>query len=155
INTFTVLPEYLRNKETDSGTVFDYRDWHIQLGRRFRSLKLWFVIRHYGVEGLRYHIRQHIKLAQEFATWVKEDPDFELASPTPLNLVCFRHIAGDETNQQILEQINLSGKAYLSHTKLNDRYTLRLCVGQTNTKAHHVSQAWNLIKQKAAHLATI
>ena len=155
INTFTVLPEYLRNKETDSGTVFDYRDWHIQLGRRFRSLKLWFVIRHYGVEGLRYHIRQHIKLAQEFATWVKEDPDFELASPTPLNLVCFRHTAGDEINQQILEQINLSGKAYLSHTKLNDRYTLRLCVGQTNTKAHHVSQAWNLIKQKAANLATI
>ena len=155
INTFTVLPEYLRNKETDSGTVLDYRDWHIQLGRRFRSLKLWFVIRHYGVEGLRYHIRQHIKLAQEFATWVKEDPDFELASPTPLNLVCFRHTAGDEINQQILEQINLSGKAYLSHTKLNDRYTLRLCVGQTNTKAHHVSQAWNLIKQKAANLATI
>ena len=81
INTFSVLPEYLRNKETDAGTVIDYRDWHVQLGRRFRSLKLWFVIRHYGVEGLQFHVRRHVELAQEFAAWVKEHPDFELASP--------------------------------------------------------------------------
>jgi len=155
IDTFSVLPEYLRNKETDAGTVIDYRDWHIQLGRRFRSLKLWFVIRHYGIEGLQHHVRQHIRLAQEFAGWVAEHPDFELASPAPLNLVCFRHTAGDVINQQIMEQINLSGKAYLTHTKLDDRFTLRLCVGQTYTEAQHVSHVWNLIKQTADTLATM
>ncbi len=153
INTFTVLPEYLRNKETESGSVIDYRDWHIQLGRRFRSLKLWFVIRHYGVEGLRHHIRQHVELAQEFASWVIDDPNFELAAPVPLNLVCFRHTGGDEFNQRLLEQINQSGQAYLTHTKLDDRYTLRLCVGQTNTRAQHVAQAWELIKQHAEPMA--
>jgi aromatic-L-amino-acid decarboxylase len=149
INTFCVLPEYLRNKETDAGTVIDYRDWHVQLGRRFRSLKLWFVIRHYGVEGLQHHVRQHIKLAQEFAGWIAEDPHFELASPAPLNLVCFRHIAGDEANQQIMEQINQDGEAYLTHTRLDDRFTLRLCVGQTNTEAKHVHNVWKLIKDQA------
>ena len=155
IDTFSVLPEYLRNKETDAGTVIDYRDWHVQLGRRFRSLKLWFVIRHYGIEGLQHHIRQHVRLAQEFAGWVAEHPDFELASPAPLNLVCFRHSTGDEINQQIMEQINRSGKAYLTHTKLDDQYTLRLCVGQTYTEARHVSQVWNLIKQTADTLTTM
>jgi aromatic-L-amino-acid decarboxylase len=155
IETFSVLPEYLRNKETDAGTVIDYRDWHVQLGRRFRSLKLWFVIRHYGIEGLQYHIRQHVKLAQDFASWVADDPNFELASPAPLNLVCFRHRAGDEINQQIMEQINRGGEAYLTHTKLDDQYTLRLCVGQTYTEARHVSQVWNLIKQTADTLTTM
>ena len=96
IKTLSILPEYLRNQATESGAVFDYRDWHIQLGRRFRSLKLWFVIRHYGVEGLQYHIRQHVDLAQEFARWVAAS-DFELAAPAPLNLVCFRHLGGDAT----------------------------------------------------------
>jgi aromatic-L-amino-acid decarboxylase len=153
INTFCVLPEYLRNKETDAGTVIDYRDWHVQLGRRFRSLKLWFVIRHYGVEGLQHHIRQHVKLAQEFAGWVEEDPRFELASPAPLNLVCFRHLAGDEANQQIMEQINQDGEAYLTQTKLDDRFTLRLCIGQTNTEAEHVSKVWNLIMDQAEQFA--
>ncbi len=145
IQTLSVLPEYLRNKATESGAVIDYRDWHVQLGRRFRSLKLWFVIRHYGVEGLRYHVRQHIELAQQFAAWVGKDPDFELAAPTPLNLVCFRHKAGDEFNRQLLDKINHSGKIYMTHTSLNDRYTLRLCVGQTNTEEQHVQQAWELL----------
>src|SRR5436190_848731 len=99
IQTLSVLPEYLRNQATESGAVIDYRDWQIPLGRRFRSLKLWFVIRHYGVEGLRYHIRQHVELAQQFADWVKIDDRFELAAPVPLNLVCFRHKGGDEVNQ--------------------------------------------------------
>jgi aromatic-L-amino-acid decarboxylase len=149
IKTFSVLPEYLRNKATESGAVIDYRDWHIQLGRRFRSLKLWFVIRYYGVEGLRAHIRQHVKLAQQFAGWVAEDPDFELAAPAPLNLVCFRHNAGDEFNHQLLDIINRSGKIYLTHTRLDNRFTLRLCVGQTNTKAEHVQQAWDLLRMVA------
>src|SRR5277367_112962 len=91
IQTLSVLPEYLRNRATESGAVIDYRDWGIPLGRRFRSLKLWFVIRHYGVEGLRHHIRRHVKLAQQFANWVRADSRFELAAVPPLNLVCFRH----------------------------------------------------------------
>jgi aromatic-L-amino-acid/L-tryptophan decarboxylase len=150
INTFSILPEYLRNKASESGTVFDYRDWHIQLGRRFRSLKLWFVLRHYGIEGLQYHVRQHIRLAQSFAHWVQEDDRFELAAPAPLNLVCFRVKGGDEQNQKLLERLNLSGHLYLTHTVLNGRYTLRFCVGQTNTEERHVVQAWEKIQETAA-----
>jgi len=152
IQTLSILPEYLRNKATEAGAVFDYRDWHIQLGRRFRSLKLWFVIRHYGVEGLRFHVRRHIKIAQSFAGWIEESEHFELAAPVPLNLVCFRHKDGEKINQQILDQLNQSGKVYLTHTKLNDRFTLRLCVGQTHTDARHVEQAWIQIQKAAKEL---
>src|SRR5215468_5043338 len=95
IQTLSVVPEYLRNQATESGAVIDYRDWHIPLGRRFRSLKLWFVLRHYGIKGLQHHIRQHIALAQQFALWVEQDHRFELAAPVPLNLVCFRLRVGD------------------------------------------------------------
>jgi aromatic-L-amino-acid decarboxylase len=149
IKSLSVLPEYLRNQATESGAVIDYRDWHVPLGRRFRSLKLWFVIRHYGVEGLRYHIRRHVDLAQQFVNWVKDSRDFELAAPAPLNLVCFAHKAGDDFNRQLLERLNRSGKAYLTHTVLNGRFTLRLCVGQTHTEARHVRQAWELIQAMA------
>jgi len=152
IQTLSILPEYLRNKATESGAVFDYRDWQIPLGRRFRALKLWFVIRHYGVEGLQYHVRQHVELAQQFANWVRTDDRFELAAPTPLNLVCFRHKAGDEANQTIMDRLNRSGDLYLTHTRLNDRLTLRFCVGQTNTQARHVEKAWNRIQQEAVAL---
>ncbi len=145
IQTLSILPEYLRNKATEEGAVFDYRDWHIQLGRRFRSLKLWFVIRHYGIQGLRHHIRRHIELAQDFAHQVEAAPDFELAAPAPLNLVCFRHTGGDAINQQIMDRLNQSGKLYLTHTRLDDRLTLRMCIGQTNTEARHVERAWELI----------
>jgi aromatic-L-amino-acid decarboxylase len=152
INTLSVLPEYLRNQATESGAVIDYRDWHIQLGRRFRALKLWFVIRHYGVEGLQYHVRRHVALAQAFAGWVRADPRFELAAPAPLNLVCFRHTAGDAANQQIMDGLNRSGALYLTHTRLNDRLTLRLCVGQTHTEARHVERAWQLIQEAAGQV---
>ena len=146
IKTLSILPEYLRNPATESGAVIDYRDWHIPLGRRFRSLKLWFVIRHYGVDGLQHHIREHVNLAQQFSRWVTESADFELAAPAPLNLVCFRHRGGDEINRQILERLNRSGDIYLTHTLLNGKFTLRLCVGQTQTAARHVERAWNLIQ---------
>lgn len=152
INALSILPEFLRNKATESGAVIDYRDWQIPLGRRFRSLKLWFVIRHYGVEGLRHHIRRHIALGQEFAAWVRNDERFELAAPAPLNLVCFRHRAGDRFNEALLDRLNRSGDLYLSHTKLNDRFTLRLSVGQTHTEARHVKRAWNRIREEAAKL---
>jgi aromatic-L-amino-acid decarboxylase len=150
IDTLSILPEYLRNQATDSGAVIDYRDWHVQLGRRFRSLKLWFVIRHYGVEGLRYHIRRHVALAQEFAGWVDTDDGFELAAPSPLNLVCFRHRGGDAVNQQLMDRLNRSGDLYLTHTRLDGKLTLRLSVGQTNTERRHIERAWQRIREFAA-----
>ncbi|HET9406814.1 MAG TPA: pyridoxal-dependent decarboxylase [Candidatus Sulfotelmatobacter sp.] len=155
IQTLSILPEYLRNQATESGAVIDYRDWHIQLGRRFRSLKLWFVIRHYGVEGLQYHIREHVRLAQQCAAWVSRDDRFELAAPVPLNLVCFRHKAGDEANQTILDRLNRSGDLFLTHTKLNGKLTLRLCVGQTHTQARHVERAWERIQEEARSISAL
>jgi aromatic-L-amino-acid/L-tryptophan decarboxylase len=152
INTLSVLPEYLRNKATESGAVIDYRDWHIQLGRRFRSLKLWFVIRHYGVEGLQHHIRQHIALAQDFARWVEASENFELTAPAPLNLICFRHKAGEEFNRVLMDELNRSGELYLTHTSLNGLFTLRFCVAQTHTTAKHVTAAWQRIQTVAAQL---
>jgi aromatic-L-amino-acid decarboxylase len=153
IQALSILPEYLRNQATETGAVIDYRDWQIPLGRRFRALKLWFVIRHYGVQGLQHHVRRHVALAQEFAGWVRADPDFELAVPAPLNLVCFRHRGGDNLNQALMDRLNASGALYLTHTRLQDRLTLRLCVGQTHTERRHVEQAWQRIRQTAAALA--
>jgi aromatic-L-amino-acid decarboxylase len=152
IQALSLLPEYLRNQATESGAVIDYRDWHVPLGRRFRALKLWFVIRHYGVEGLRFHVRRHIELAQAFARWLEESDRFELAVPAPLNLVCFRHVGGDAISQRLLEHLNESGNLYLTHTKLDGRYTLRFCVGQTHTEARHVEQAWQQIQATAAEM---
>ena len=149
IQTLSVLPEYLRNQATESGAVIDYRDWQIPLGRRFRALKLWFVLRHYGVEGLQHHVRQHIALAQEFANCVRADSRFELAAPAPLNLVCFRLKAGDVANQSLMDRLNRSGDLYLTHTKLNDKFTLRMSVGGTNTQRRHVERAWKRIQEEA------
>ncbi len=149
IKTLSVLPEYLRNQATESGTVIDYRDWQIPLGRRFRALKLWFVIRHYGIEGLQFHVRRHVALAQQFAEWVRSDPRFELAAPVPLNLVCFRLKGGDDFSQELMGRLNRSGDLYLTHTKLDGKFTLRLCVGQTNTESRHVEQAWKRIREEA------
>ena len=152
IKTLSILPEYLKNQATESGAVFDYRDWQIPLGRRFRSLKLWFVIRHYGVEGLQYHVRQHVALAQSFAQWVRDDERFEIVAPVPLNLVCFRYRGSDDENQRLMDRLNQSGDLYLSHTKLSDRFVLRFCVGQTNTQRRHVEFAWQRITEEAAKL---
>jgi aromatic-L-amino-acid decarboxylase len=152
IKTLSILPEYLKNKATESGAVIDYRDWHIQLGRRFRSLKLWFVIRHYGVEGLRYHIREHVKMAQEFAEWVRSSDDFELVTPVPLNLVCFAHKKGNDFSQKLLETINKNGKIFLSHTVIKDQFVIRMCIAQTYTQTEHVRQAWEIIQETARRL---
>ncbi len=152
IKTLSILPEYLRNQATASGAVIDYRDWQIPLGRRFRALKLWFVIRHYGVEGLRHHIRRHVELAQQFATWVAADEQFELMAPAPLNLICFRHKGGDALNQALLDTLNQSGKLYLTHTKLRDTLILRMSIGQTHTEFRHVEQAWQRIRETATAL---
>jgi len=153
VNALSILPEYLRNAATASGAVIDYRDWQVPLGRRFRALKLWCVIRHYGVEGLRFHVRSHVALAQEFKHWVLEHPKFELAAPAPLNLVCFRHKAGDEATQAVMDTVNASGQMFLSHTKLDDRLVLRMCVGQAKTEARHVRAAWESLCEAAEAVA--
>jgi aromatic-L-amino-acid decarboxylase len=149
IRTLSILPEYLRNQPTESGAVIDYRDWQIPLGRRFRALKLWLVMRHYGAAGLQFYVRRHVGLAHEFASWVETDADFEIVAPVPLNLVCFRHRAGDEANQAIMDRVNRSGRAFLSHTRLREGLILRLCVGQAHTEERHVRAVWELLKQAA------
>lgn len=153
IETLSVLPEYLRNAATASGAVIDYRDWQVPLGRRFRALKLWFVIRHYGVAGLQHHVRRHIELAQTFAGWVTEHPDFEIVAPHPLNLVCFRYCGNgggsDAENEAIVNELNAEGRIYLTHTKLNGRYVMRMSIGQTHTELEHVQRAWRLIQEAA------
>ena len=154
INSLSISPEYLKNQATQSGAVFDYRDWQIPLGRRFRSLKLWSVIRYYGVEGLREYIRKHVELAQEFASWVEDDDRFQLMAPVPLNLVCFRYSGSNEFNKMILDNLNQSGDLFLTHTKLNEYYTLRICIGQTRTTIEHVDHAWKMIKKTAEKLET-
>jgi aromatic-L-amino-acid decarboxylase len=155
LKTFEVLPEYL--KTANRGVVNDYRDWGVPLGRRFRALKLWFVIRNYGVEGLQKQLRAHISLAQELTTWIKTSPDFELLVPTTLNLVCFRYhpenIQEEDVlniiNKNILAELNKSGRMYLTHTKINQQYTLRVVVGQTFVEAHHIQSAWEQIQEIA------
>jgi aromatic-L-amino-acid/L-tryptophan decarboxylase len=150
IHALGIMPEYLKNKATQSGAVIDYRDWQVPLGRRFRALKLWFVLRSFGLEGIQQRVRQHVALAQEFAGWIESDNRFELAAPAALNLVCFRHRGGDGVNQQILDRVNASGKLFMTHTRLNDRLTLRFCVGQTNTQRRHVEEAWRQIIEATA-----
>ncbi len=152
VRTLSILPEYLRNRATESGAVIDYRDWQIPLGRRFRALKLWLVIRSYGVEGLRFHVRRHVRLAQELAGWIERAERFELAVRPPLNLVCFRHRAGDAFNRELLDRVNAGGALYLTHTTLDGRFTLRMCVGQTRTEERHVRDAWQTIVATAEEI---
>ena len=152
IQALSVLPDYLRNRASQSGEVTDYRDWQIPLGRRFRALKLWFVIRSFGVEALQQKIRSHVEWAGRFAEWVEADDDFELAAPRSLNLVCFRHTAGDDLNQRLADTLNDSGDLFLSHTILDDRLTLRFSIGQTSTELEHVERAWAAIQGTAAEL---
>jgi len=110
------------------------------------------VLRYYGTEGLQFHIRENVRLAQQFAKWVLEDDRFELAAPAPLNLVCFCLKSGDDANERLLEALNRSGDLYLTHTKLSGKLTLRFCVGQTNTEERHVQKAWKRIKEEASRL---
>ena len=140
-----ILPEYLKTESSKKDKVTDYRDWQIPLGRRFRALKLWSVIRYYGTSGLQNYIRNHIELAQYFFRCVKNDNRFEIMAPAPLNLVCFRAKGDDELNQALLKYLNDSGKILMTHTKLKNSFTLRFCVGQTHTNMSHIERAWDLI----------
>ena len=155
VKTFEILPEYLKTSESER--VNNYRDWGIQLGRRFRALKLWFVIRTYGVQGLQARLREQIAMAHQLAQIIERTPGFELLAPVPLSLVCFRyHPAGvddpghlNDLNAALLEQLNQSGKMYLSHTKLAGQYALRMAIAQTNVQQRHVDGAWARIVETA------
>ena len=153
LRTFQVTPEYLRT-EADAQVV-NFRDWGIQLGRRFRALKLWFVIRNYGVSGLRALLRKHISLAHELAGWIDASPDFELMAPVPFGLVCFRynphHRDGDETdrvNAELMARVNATRRVHLTHTRLNGRYTIRIVIGQHQTERRHVEEVWRLVQSE-------
>jgi len=152
IDSLSITPEYLKNKASESNSVFDYRDWQIPLGRRFRSLKLWSVIRHYGIKGMQAHIRQHIESAKALTEEINKDDRFELMAPTVINLVCFRYKGSDKFNEALVQRLNNSGKLYLIHTKLNNKYTIRFSIGQTKTTWDHVIKAWGLILQETEAL---
>jgi len=155
IRTFEILPEYLKTSERER--VNNYRDWGIPMGRRFRALKLWFVIRSFGVRGLQEKIRNHIIMAQALAEQMKQSPDFELLAPVPLNVICFRYhpAAVDDPeelnrlNAELLEMLNNTGSLFLTHTKLNGAYTLRLVIGQTEVRDDHVRKSWSTIQELA------
>ena len=118
------------------------------LGRRFRALKLWFVIRHYGAEGLAHHVRRHVELAAGLVDWVEADERFVLAAPPRLGLVCLRHVDGDDATQALLDAVNASGEQYLTHTRLDGRLVIRVSIGQTHTEERHVRALWD-------HLTTL
>jgi aromatic-L-amino-acid/L-tryptophan decarboxylase len=158
INTFKLVPEYLKTQIPDH--VNDYSNWGIQLGRRFRALKLWFVIRSFGIKGLQAKLRNHIAIAGELKLWIEGHEDFELLAPVLFNVVCFRYhpkgvdniIELNRMNEQLLLMLNSTGKMYISHTKLNDMYTLRMVTGQTHVELKHVQHAWNLILETSSNL---
>ncbi|RMF77496.1 MAG: amino acid decarboxylase, partial [Planctomycetota bacterium] len=150
---FSVVPEYLRSFEPG---VTNLMDFGVQLGRRFRALKLWMVIRAFGVEGLQERIRRHCALAQEFADWVRADERFEIVAPHPLSTVCFRAVRDgispeqlDARNEQILADVNSAGPVFLSHTRLHDRVVLRLTIGNLRTTRDDVACAWKLLQSAA------
>jgi aromatic-L-amino-acid/L-tryptophan decarboxylase len=159
LRTFQVSPEYLRT--ASDANVVNFRDWGIQLGRRFRALKLWFVIRSYGVDGLRSLVRKHLALAQELAGWIERSSDFELMAPAPFGLVCFRYnpsglngdeILVDDLNSRLLTLVNGTHRVHLTHTRLSGRYAIRLVIGQRQTERVHVVEAWRLITEAASAL---
>lgn len=160
IGALAIHPEFLRNADTASGAVVDYRDWQVSLGRRFRSLKLWAVLRWYGAEGLREHIRTGLAQASALAQWVAEDPDFELHEPQTLGLVCFRPrwdlppSEADAATLRLMETLNASGALYLTHTRVAGRVVLRLALGGVRTEQRHVTAAWEAIRSalQSAHL---
>jgi aromatic-L-amino-acid decarboxylase len=158
IRTLSILPEFLKSRE--QGAIIDYRDWSVPLGRRFRALKLWFVIRSYGVEGLRAILRRHIGLAKEAEAWVAEAPDFEIVAPRSLSLFNFRYrpagvadaAALDALNEALLHRLNDEGSTYFTQNRVRGVYAIRWAIGQTNTERRHVAAAWETIKKLARAL---
>ena len=149
IDCLSSLPPYLKNEASESGAVIDYRDWHVPLGRRFRSLKLWWVIRSYGVEGLQSMIRYHVALTERLAEKLKSDPRFEVVAPHPFALVCFRCTAGDEATQSLAEAVNGSPNVAWTGSELDGRPMIRVSIGQRTTDEGHVDALWDLIDKLA------
>jgi aromatic-L-amino-acid decarboxylase len=148
VEALSITPAYLRNAQSEAGAVIDFRDWQVPLGRRFRALKLWFVMHHYGAEGLARHVREHVRLARVLADRVLDDPGFELAAPPALNLVVLR-CTGDDADartEALLGAVNASGRALLTGTVLDGRPAIRICVGQTWTTEEHVDALWDLLQ---------
>ena len=147
INCLSILPPYLKNEASSSGAVIDYRDWHVPLGRRFRALKLWWVIRSYGTDGLRSMIRYHVGLAAQLAARIEADPRFELVAPHPFALVCFRCSEGDEATERLIQKVNETETVAWTGSELNGRPMIRVSIGQSRTEQRHVDALWNLIDQ--------
>jgi aromatic-L-amino-acid decarboxylase len=151
---FSLTPEYLKTREGDEG-VKNLMDTGIQLGRRFRALKLWMILRHFGADGLRSHLGEHMRLARRFAEWVDASDRFERVAPVPFSVVCFRlrprsnNDADDHAHARVLDEVNASGEVFLSHTRLNGRFVLRLAIGNINTTEEHVARAWELLNRAA------
>ena len=158
IKTLEILPEYLKTQS--QGQVNDYRDWGVPLGRRFRALKLWFVIRNFGIKGLQEKLRYHLQLSLQLKEMIIKSDDFEIMAPVPLNTICFRYHPSvtndsaqlDKMNKNLMHQLNESGKVYFTHTRLNGNYVIRFVIGQTNVTEKHIINAWELIKQTANKL---
>ncbi|KAL3645050.1 Tyrosine decarboxylase 2 [Castilleja foliolosa] len=161
VESLSTNPEYLKNKASQDNMVVDYKDWQIPLGRRFRSLKLWMVLRLYGLENLQAYIRKHIELAKKFEELVKLDPRFEVVAPRNFSLVCFRLLPKENNlelanrlNRALLDAVNSTGKLFISHTVLSHKYVLRFAVGAPLTEERHVVAAWTTLQEKAFDLLT-
>jgi aromatic-L-amino-acid decarboxylase len=158
---FSILPEYLRTSEGDEGAVKNYMDYGVQLGRRFRALKFWFVVRTFGVDGLTERIREHLRLAKVFASWIDDSPDWEVVAPVPFSTVCFRatprripEAKWNELNERLMDAVNATGEAFLSHTKLNGRYIIRLAIGNSRTTEQHIARAWELLRAECERVGS-
>lgn len=155
VNTFQIVPEYLKTKTDDQ--VNNYSDWTIPLGRRFRALKLWFVLRYFGMNKIREKLRNHMQLAEKFKGWVEQNPDYEILAPLTLNVVCFRYHPKNindqeqlnQINANLLQEINETGRIYLTHTKIGEIYTIRMVIGQTNVDQRHIEEAWKVIRNES------
>jgi aromatic-L-amino-acid decarboxylase len=159
-DAFSLVPEYLRTLDRDA-PVRDFNEYTPQLGRRFRALKLWILLRWFGLDGLRRRIDRHIELAQGLARWIDDAPDWELLAPTPFSTVCFRwhpddreiddeHL--DAANKAIIDAVNGTGEVFLSHTRLDERFTIRVSIGNLRTEERHVTRAWELLRSAAAEV---
>lgn len=152
-SALSITPVYLRNKASESGDVVDYRDWQVPLGRRFRALKLWFVLRHYGAEGLRAYVREHAKMGALFESLVRGDDRIEVPTPRMLSLVCFRLRAGDDATRALLERINATGKLWMTGTSVPigddgaERFVIRAAFGATRAEERHVREAWDVVRE--------
>ncbi len=152
-NAFSLVPEYLKSSEDD--VVINYMDYGVQLGRKFRALKFWFLIRYFGVQGLQDRIREHLRLTQLFKKWVEESSDFDILAPVYFGTVCFRarpKNVNDENelnllNEKLLNAVNATGKVFMSHTKLNGKFTIRMVISSLRVEERHVELAWNTIRE--------